>query len=138
MKPADISTIPTAEQQQSALDLFLIFVGANVVATTFQVGASLASSFTIAVSMALIVAGSVIGAALVAALAPLGSRLGVPSIIATRPALGMRGAAIVAALLYASNFTITWPESHWSLDPRHSPRRCTMHRVRSGARRRPD
>ena len=33
-------------RRNRALDLFLIFVGANVVATTFQVGASLASSFT--------------------------------------------------------------------------------------------
>jgi len=104
MKPADIYAVSTAEQRQSTLDLFLIFVGANIVATTFQVGASLASSFTVAASMTLIVVGSAIGAALVAALAPLGSRLGVPSIIATRPALGMHGAAIVAALLYASNF----------------------------------
>ncbi len=104
MKPADIYPVSSAEQAQSPLDLFLIFVGANVVATTFQVGASLASSFSISASVALVVAGSVAGAAFVAALAPLGSRLGVPSIIATRPALGMHGAAIVAALLYGSNF----------------------------------
>ena len=104
MKPADIYPVSSAEQAQSPLDLFLIFVGANVVATTFQVGASLASSFSISAAVALVVAGSVAGAAFVAALAPLGSRLGVPSIIATRPALGMHGAAIVAALLYGSNF----------------------------------
>src|SRR5687768_11291831 len=104
MKPADIYPVTSAEQAQSPVDLFLIVVGANVVATTFQVGASLASSFTVGAALLLVVIGSVVGAALVAALAPLGSRLGVPSIIATRPALGMRGAAIVAALLYGSNF----------------------------------
>ena len=104
MKAADIYAIPPAEQTQSSLDLFLIFAGANVVATTFQVGSSLAASFTTRTTTLLVVIGSVVGAALVAALAPLGSRLRVPSIIATRPALGMRGAAIVAALLYGSNF----------------------------------
>src|SRR6187455_1786010 len=100
MKPADISAVASAEQTQAPLDLFLIFIGANVVATTFQVGASLAGSFTVGTSLGLVVMGSVTGALLVAALAPLGSRLRVPSLIATRPALGMRGAAVVAALLY--------------------------------------
>src|SRR5262245_64475674 len=54
--------------------------------------------------MLLIGVGSVAGAALVATLAPIGSRLRVPSLIAARPALGIRGAGIVAALLYGSNF----------------------------------
>src|SRR5262249_59822454 len=54
--------------------------------------------------MALVVAGSAAGAALVAALAPLGSRLRVPSIIASRPALGVTGAGLVAVVLYVSNF----------------------------------
>ena len=38
---ADIGPVATTDQTQSPFDLFLIFVGANVVATTFQVGASL-------------------------------------------------------------------------------------------------
>src|SRR5262245_36396050 len=54
--------------------------------------------------MTLIAIGSVAGAVLVAALAPIGSRLRVPSVIAARPALGSSGAAIVAILLYVSNF----------------------------------
>jgi nucleobase:cation symporter-1, NCS1 family len=101
---AEIRAIAPAEQTQSTTDLFVIFVGANVVATTFQVGASLAPSFSVGRATALIGVGSVAGAALVAALAPLGSRLRVPSVIAARPALGIRGAALVAVLLYVSNF----------------------------------
>jgi NCS1 family nucleobase:cation symporter-1 len=101
---ADIRPISADGQTQSALDLFLIFVGANVVATTFQVGASLSSSFSLTAVMALVLAGSAAGAALVAALAPLGSRLRVPSIIASRPALGIAGAGLVAVVLYLSNF----------------------------------
>jgi NCS1 family nucleobase:cation symporter-1 len=101
---ADIRPVSPVEQVQSTLDLFLIFVGANVVATTFQVGASLSSSFTPAATMALVGVGSVAGAALVAALAPLGPRLRVPSIIASRPALGFVGAGLVALVLYVSNF----------------------------------
>src|SRR6185503_15780629 len=89
LNAADIRPARPDEQTQSTLDLFLIFVGANVVATTFQVGASLAASFTLGVTTALIAAGSIAGAALVAALAPLGSRLRVPSVIAVRPALGI-------------------------------------------------
>jgi NCS1 family nucleobase:cation symporter-1 len=101
---ADIRPVAPPDQTQSPFDLFLIFVGANIVATTFQVGASLAASFTIRSAVLLIAAGSVAGAVLVAALAPLGSRLRVPSIIATRPALGIRGAGVVAMVLYLSNF----------------------------------
>jgi NCS1 family nucleobase:cation symporter-1 len=101
---ADIRPVPPSDQSQSTVDLFLIFVGANVVATTFQVGASLAASFTIAAMLWLIAIGSVAGAALVAALAPLGSRLRVPSVIAARPALGFTGAGLVAIVLYVSNF----------------------------------
>jgi NCS1 family nucleobase:cation symporter-1 len=101
---ADIGPVEPAGQTQSSFDLFLIFVGANIVATTFQVGASLASSFALSTATILIVAGSVAGAALVAALAPLGPRLRVPSVIAARPALGIQGAALVAVVLYVSNF----------------------------------
>jgi NCS1 family nucleobase:cation symporter-1 len=104
MHGADIRPVDSVAQNQSTLDLFLIFVGANVVATTFQVGASLASSFTIAATLWLIAIGSAAGAALVAALAPLGSRLRVPSVIAARPALGFTGAGLVAIVLYVSNF----------------------------------
>ena len=104
MQPADIRPAAPTEQTQSTFDLFLIFVGANVVATTFQVGASLASSFTLTRTIMLIAVGSVAGSALVAALAPLGPRLRVPSVIAARPALGMTGAALVAVVLYVSNF----------------------------------
>ena len=104
MQPADIGPISPADQTQSTLDLFLIFVGANVVATTFQVGASLTASFTLRAAIALSVVGSIAGAALVAALAPIGPRLRVPSVIAARPALGVRGAGLVAVFLYLSNF----------------------------------
>src|SRR5262245_25578285 len=104
MTAADIGPVAAHEQTQSAWDLFLIFVGANVVATTLQVGASLASSFSLASAMTLIVFGSLAGAVLVAALAPVGSRVRVPSVIAARAALGTRGAALVALFLYLSNF----------------------------------
>ena len=104
MNAADIRPAAPAEQTQSTLDLLLIFVGANVVATTFQVGASLSSSFSLAATMTLVAVGSVAGATLVAALAPLGPRLRVPSVIAARPALGIAGAALVAVVLYVTNF----------------------------------
>src|SRR6185436_17006939 len=103
VQAADIRPAAPTEQTQSIFDLFLVFVGANIVATTFQVGASLASSFTVRTTIGIILAGSVAGAAIVAALAPLGPRLRVPSVIAVRAALGVRGAALVAVVLYVSN-----------------------------------
>ncbi len=104
MNAADIQPVAPSRQTQSVLDLFLIFVGANIVATTFQVGASLSASFSLTATLALVAVGSAAGAALVATLAPLGPRLRVPSIIAARPALGFAGAGLVAVVLYVSNF----------------------------------
>jgi purine-cytosine permease-like protein len=104
MRAADLGPVPPDQRAQSAFDLFLIFAGANIVATTLQVGAALAGSYRRDVALALILTGAAIGSALVAILAPIGPRLGVPSVIAARAALGMRGAGAMALLLYLTNF----------------------------------
>ncbi|MGQ0734458.1 MAG: cytosine permease [Acidobacteriota bacterium] len=104
MRAVDLSPIRDDEQTERPFDLFLIFVGANIVATTLQVGASLPSSFTLRVALAVIAVGAIGGAGLVAALAPIGTRLRVPSIVATRAALGLSGASTLAMLLFTTNF----------------------------------
>ena len=104
MHAADISPVPPDERRQSPVDLFVIFAGANIVATTLQVGAALAGDFSPVAAVVLICAGATAGSMLVAALAVMGPRLGVPSVIAARAALGVRGAALVAGLLYLTNF----------------------------------
>ncbi len=104
MNAADISPVPSEARRQSPVDLFIIFAGANIVATTLQVGAALAGDFSPAAAVLLMIAGATAGSLLVAALAVLGPRLGVPSVIAARAALGVRGAALVAGLLYVTNF----------------------------------
>lgn len=104
MQSVEIGPVPAGERTQSAADLFLIFAGANIVATTLQVGATLAPAFRVGNALVLIALGSLAGALLVAVLSPVGPRLGVPSVVAARAALGMRGAALVALLLYVTNF----------------------------------
>lgn len=104
MDAADLSPVPESARTQPALDLFLIFVAANVVATTMQTGAALGSRYSGNAAMIIAMAGAVFGAALVAILAPIGSRTGLPSMIAARAALGYRGAQIVSGLLYLTNF----------------------------------
>lgn len=104
MRPVDLSPIGSDEQTARPLDLFLIFVGANIVATTLQVGASLPPSLPRGAALAVIAAGALGGAGLVAALAPIGSRLGVPSIVAVRAVLGFSGAHLLALLLFLTNF----------------------------------
>ncbi len=103
MHSADLSPVPDADQAQTPVDLFLIFVGANIVATTLQIGASL-PGLTFWPALAVIAAGALGGALLVAVLAPVGSRLKVPSIVASRAALGYRGAQLVALILFLTNF----------------------------------
>jgi cytosine permease len=100
---ADLAPIPPHDQTQRPLDLFLIFAGANIVATTLQIGASLAL-LPIVPGLAVIAAGSIGGGLLVALLAPIGSSLRVPSIVAARAALGYNGAQIVAVILFLTNF----------------------------------
>ena len=103
MNAADIGAVSAAERTQSGLDLFVIFAGANIVATTLQIGGWV-TGFSYGTAMVVIAAGAIAGAWLVAALAPVGSRLRVPSIVAIRAALGYRGAQIVALLLFLTNF----------------------------------
>ncbi len=104
MQPVDLAPVSPEDQKSSPLDLFLIFVGANIVATTLQVGASLPASFTARVAFTVMAIGAVGGALLTAVLAPVGSRLRVPSIVATRAALGASGAQALALLLFVTNF----------------------------------
>ena len=104
MRAVDLSPVREGDQTQSPFDLFLIFVGANIVATTLQVGASLPASLGRSAALWVIAAGAIAGAALVAVLAPIGSRLRVPSIVAARAALGMSGAQGLAVLLFLTNF----------------------------------
>jgi len=104
MDAADLSPVPEAQRTQPAFDLFLIFAAANVVATTLQTGAVLGARYGRADVVGLVVAGACFGALLVALLAPVGSRSGVPSMIAARAPLGYRGAQVVSGLLYLTNF----------------------------------
>jgi NCS1 nucleoside transporter family len=104
MQAADIRPVPLDQRTQTPFDLFVIFAGANIVATTMQVGASLATGLSCGDALTIIALGALFGSLLVAALAPIGPRLGVPSIIAARAALGIRGGAIVAVILYLTNF----------------------------------
>jgi purine-cytosine permease-like protein len=104
MRPVDLSPIRDDEQTQRPFDLFLIFVGANIVATTLQVGASLPASFSGQVALTVIFVGAIAGAALVGVLAPIGTELRVPSIVAARATLGFSGAQTLALLLFLTNF----------------------------------
>ncbi len=103
MHSVELGPVAEANQTQRPIDLFLIFVGANIVATTLQVGASL-PGLPVGAALAVIAAGSLGGALLVALLAPIGTRLRVPSIVATRAALGYNGAQVVATILFVTNF----------------------------------
>ncbi len=104
MDAADLSPVPEAQRTQSPFDLFLIFAAANVVATTMQTGAALGLVYGGESVPLIAVSGATFGAMLVALLAPVGSRTGVPSMIAARAPLGFRGAQAVSGLLYLTNF----------------------------------
>lgn len=103
MHSVELGPVADRDQTQRPLDLFLIFAGANIVATTLQIGASL-PGLPLWPALAVIAAGAIGGAALVAVLSPVGSRLKVPSIVATRAALGLHGAQAVAVILFLTNF----------------------------------
>jgi purine-cytosine permease-like protein len=100
----DLGPVSDADQTQRPFDLFLIFAGANLVAATLQIGASLVGTLSIAASLGVFAVGVIGGSLLVASLAPLGPRLRVPSIVASRAALGHSGAQLLALWLFVTNF----------------------------------
>lgn len=104
MDAADLSPVPESQRTQPAFDLFLIFIAANVVATTMQTGAALGDRFGGQTAILLTLAGAAFGSLLVALLAPVGSKFGAPSMIAARAPLGVRGAQLVSAILFITNF----------------------------------
>ena len=104
MRAVEVGPVPAAERTQPAIDLFLIWAGANIVATTLATGSSLPPGLSTADALSIIAMGCLLGTALIAALVPLGPRLGVPSVIAARAALGIRGAALLSLFMYVSNF----------------------------------
>jgi NCS1 family nucleobase:cation symporter-1 len=104
MNAADLEPIPAEQKTQSPVDLFLIFAGANVVATTFITGATLKMGLSFRNAIGVAIVGSLVGALMVALLAPVGSKWGVPSIVALRAPLGRPGAHLVALVLYTTNF----------------------------------
>lgn len=104
MKSVELGPVAPADRTQTPFDLFLIFAGANIVATTLQVGASLAGRIAPAGAFSVIIVGALGGGALVAILAPIGPKLGVPSIVASRAPLGHSGARLLALLLFVTNF----------------------------------
>ncbi len=104
MNAVELGPVRLEDQTHRPVDLFLIFVGANIVATTLQVGASLPGSFGVHLAMVVITLGAIGGALLTAVLAPIGPTLRVPSIVATRAALGLNGAQALALLLFVTNF----------------------------------
>jgi len=104
VRAVDLAPVARYEQTQRPFDLFLIFVGVNIVASTLQAGASLPPSLTLGAALSMVALGACGGAALVGVLAPIGSRLGVPSIVAARAALGVSGARWLAWLLVITNF----------------------------------
>jgi cytosine permease len=87
VQAADLSPVPVEARTQSGRDLFLIGAGVS------------AGRMTVMVAV-----GAAAGAALVALLAPVGSRLGVPTMIAARAPLGYAGAQVVALVLFVTNF----------------------------------
>lgn len=104
MEPADLSPLTPEQQTSSALDLFLIFFSANIISTTLQVGASLPSSYSWTTALWVVGIGAVAGTLFTATLAPIGTRLRIPSIVATRAPLGYSGAQLLAGLLFFTNF----------------------------------
>jgi purine-cytosine permease-like protein len=104
MDAADLSPVPESDRTQPPFDLFLIFIAANVVATTLQTGAVLGSRYGGQTAILITIAGAAFGSLLVALLGPVGSRFGVPSMVAARAPLGYRGAQLVSGVLFVTNF----------------------------------
>ena len=65
MQSVELGAVADRDQTQRPVDLFLIFAGANIVATTLQIGAWI-NGLPVPNAMAIIAAGAIAGAWLVA------------------------------------------------------------------------
>ena len=105
MNAADIGPIAPADRRQSPLDLFVIFACANIVATTFQTGASLVPAFGLGSALTLVAIG---GRGRVAAdRGAVGGRPASRRAVGHRGPRGARHDAVPASsrcLLYVTNF----------------------------------
>lgn len=101
-----ISLQPLEDSQKilSGIDLFLIFSGANIVTTTIVTGGALANFLDFHSAFWVIVIGAILGTLPTACLAIVGPRYSVPTMIAIRSALGIRGTVIVTVIFYLANF----------------------------------
>lgn len=89
--------IPQSQRNLGGGDLFLLWAGAAISLAEIWAGGMLAS-LGFAAGMAAIVLGHVLGNTPLALGSLMGAREGLPSMVATRPALGVRGSYLASAL----------------------------------------
>jgi NCS1 family nucleobase:cation symporter-1 len=90
--------VPAAQRALTGADAFALWFSLGIGLLVLQSGALLAPGLSLVAAAAAIVIGSACGAALLGAAAVIGADTGLSAMAGLRPALGVRGAAIPAAL----------------------------------------
>lgn len=92
-----LSTVPSSDRTLSTWDVFLLWAGAAVSLSEIWAG-GLLLPLGLAKGLLVIVLGHVIGNIPMALMGVIGTRHGVPAIVSTRAALGIRGSYLPAVL----------------------------------------
>ncbi|BCV20094.1 putative hydroxymethylpyrimidine transporter CytX [Moorella sp. Hama-1] len=93
----NITPIPPGERTMNGLDFFLLWAGAGISLAEIMAGGFLAP-LGLGMGILAILVGHVIGNTLFAAGGLIGSSYGIPAMVSTRPAFGVRGSYLGALL----------------------------------------
>lgn len=94
----EITPIPPERRTLSALNLGVLWGDLSVGLLVLVAGSILVPALGLRTALIATVVGSVLGSLLLAVTGRIGSQLGVPTMVALRPALGIRGSYLASAL----------------------------------------
>ncbi len=94
----DIRPVPREQRRLSSLDIGVLWGDLGVGLLVLVAGSFLVPALGLRTALVAALVGSVIGSALLAAAGRVGSDTGVPTMVALRPALGIRGSYIASLL----------------------------------------
>ena len=96
----DIKPVPKDRRTFTFLTLFAIWFGAGISIAEFWAGALLTPALSLPTAMIVIIIGHLIGNAVMGLIAIEGEELGVPTMVLSRAALGIKGSVLPSILNY--------------------------------------
>ncbi|WP_461863153.1 cytosine permease, partial [Thermococcus sp.] len=96
----DIKPVPKTKRIYTFMTLSAIWFGAGISIAEFWAGALLTPSLSLLMAALVILAGHIVGNAVMGLIAVEGEETGLPTMVLSRAALGIKGSVLPSALNY--------------------------------------